>query len=101
MTPYNKGNKLPTKSDVQRIGTFTNRAFITSGLKDRSIRGNTGSINRTINEVANKIRVIDAEEGFIRMRRRVVDLESEWRVELFGAARELKTIYREQHNEEF
>src|SRR5262249_53384722 len=47
LAPYNSGRKkLPAPLDIQRIKNLTNRAYITSDLKDRTFRGKTGSVNR-------------------------------------------------------
>jgi beta-lactamase superfamily II metal-dependent hydrolase len=93
LAPYNKGRKLPSKEDAERILKLTNRAYITSDLKGRSIRGATGSVNRTINEIAKRINVLDNEEGFVRLRRSASIPASNWTVEKFGKARDLATLY--------
>jgi beta-lactamase superfamily II metal-dependent hydrolase len=91
LTPYNKGRKkLPSQEDVQRILAHTDRAYITSGLETRSIRGKTGSLNRVIHEVAKRIRVLDAEDGFVRIRRSATDRQSDWKVVTGGKPRHLK-----------
>lgn len=99
VAPYNSGRKkLPSLDDVTRIIRLTNRAFITSPLRDRTFRGKTGSVNRTINEVARRIRTADAEEGYIRIRKSADDASDKWRIELFGKALPLSSVQAEGSN---
>lgn len=94
LTPYNRGTeRLPSKEDIERINGLTNRAYITSKLKDRSFRGKTGTVDRTIREVARKIRTLDAEPGFVRIRRSIVDPGDDWKIETFGGACPLQEAY--------
>jgi hypothetical protein len=97
ITPYNCGRKkLPAETDIKRITQLTKRAFITSPLKDRTFRGKTGSVNRTIHEVTRKIRTLDAENGYIRLRKGADDPSDSWQIELFGKACHLsEAIYAE------
>jgi beta-lactamase superfamily II metal-dependent hydrolase len=93
IAPYNTGiNKLPAPDDITRITALSDRSYITSDLKDRSFRGKTGSVNRTIHEVATKIRTIDSEHGYIRARKLIEQPDANWRVELFGRACHLSNL---------
>jgi hypothetical protein len=93
VAPYNTGRKkLPAPDDITRITTLSSRAYITTDLRDRNFRGKTGSVNRTINEVAKNIRTIDSEHGYIRARKFIEQPDSNWRVELFGRACHLSKL---------
>jgi hypothetical protein len=93
VAPYNSGRKkLPSTDDVARLLGLTKWAFITSSLRDRTFRGKTGSVNRTIHEVARKIRTVDAEGGHIRIRKLADEPSDKWRPELFGKAVHLSAL---------
>lgn len=95
LTPFHSGRtRLPTEEDARRIGRMTSNAFISAPLRDRSSRGRTGGVNRTIHETVRYITRANDGFGHIRARRKIVSETGGWSVVTFGDAIPLSSLYR-------
>ena len=92
LTPWRRGGReLPTKSDVQRILSFTEKAYATASRNDlisRSIRSRSNAVERTIRETGVKIKNTRLSPGTIRLRREFGS-QTDWNIETFGPACQL------------
>lgn len=94
LTPFQLGGvRLPTSEDVTRICARTPHAFITASFRDRSSRGKTGTVNRTIQETVRYIRRVNDSFGHVRARRKLKNGAGEWSVAMFGDAQPLSKLY--------
>ena len=93
LTPFNSGRvKLPREDDAQRIVGKAKNSFITAGFDDRSSRGKTGTINRTIHETVRYIKKANDSFGHVRARRKISPESSGWVVSKFGDAKSLTEL---------
>ncbi len=93
LTPFVQGNvSLPAKEDIQRISALTRCAYITVPVEQsRKPMKPSGAVNKTINETVRFIRPVPFSTGQIRLRKALNSaVSSEWRVELFPPACQLK-----------
>lgn len=92
LSPFQKaGTLLPTKSDVERICSFSNRSFSTASLPPkRKIGKRDKSVEKTIRETVKSIRLANPLFGQVRER---INKEGSRVVELFSDAVSLKQIY--------
>lgn len=94
LAPFRSGRvKLPTPEDAARICARTPEAFITAGFRERSSRGRSGSVNRTIHETVRYIRRVNDSFGLLRARRRLVRASEGWTVATFGEAMRLSELH--------
>jgi hypothetical protein len=97
LTPFRFGRvQLPTPKDVSRICARTPHAFITAGFGDRSSRGKTGTVNRTIRETVRYIRKVNDSFGHVRARRKLNIESGDWSVATFGDAKRLSEFYAKE-----
>jgi hypothetical protein len=97
LTPFRSGRvQLPTEEDANRICARTPNAFITAGFRDRSSRGRTGSVNRTIQETVRYIRRVNDSFGHVRARRMLNSEAGDWSVATFGDAKRLSDLYEKE-----
>jgi len=85
ITPFNRGHRLPTTEDKQRIKNAAGKAYISSGASSRPDMDS--SQLKRLGDICKNLSRTNAGFGAVRMRRTVG--EAEWRTELFGAAQEL------------
>ena len=89
LTPWRRGGrKLPSITDVSRILSFTDRAYVTTsreGLAGKTVRGRNRAVQRTIRESGARIKTVGLSTGMIRLRKKVHSPD-DWRVEMFGSA---------------
>jgi hypothetical protein len=97
LTPFHSGRvRLPTLDDARRICARTADAFTTASFRDRSSRGKTGSVNRTIQETVRYIRRVNDSFGHVRARRKLNFESGNWTVATFGDAQRLSELYAEE-----
>jgi beta-lactamase superfamily II metal-dependent hydrolase len=94
LTPFHQGNvTLPTQIDVSRIHSRTTKAYATSVTAGRKSKHRSGVVEKTIRETVRGIRDAQGPTGQVRLRRSVVNPNnSEWKVELLGAAVPLQNL---------
>ena len=89
LTPWRRGGQeLPTRSDVERILSFTGKAYVTAAnrhLAIRSIPGRNSAVRRTMQETGVRIRRVGISPGVIRLRKRF-GAPIDWDIETFGSA---------------
>ena len=67
LTPWNRSNGLPTQSDVERIVDHTHSGFCTSSLSRRP-RTRAYHVEKQIRETVRRIRPVQFETGWVRLR---------------------------------
>ncbi len=93
LTPYLHGKKpLPSMQDVERICSLTPAAFITAPSSTIKYSHPDLVVRRQLREMNVSIVEEGARQGHVRLRKRVGDADSDWTVELFGAACELSRL---------
>ena len=90
LTPYNRGSRLPTRADVQRIVDLTPHAYVTARVSAGTGKKRDPAVVRTLKEANIRITPREQEMGMIRMRR---NIEDPWSVELFNQACLLSDLY--------
>lgn len=92
LTPWRRGGlKLPKERDVQRILSFTRKAYATAPRdipRRRSARNRNRTVVKTIREVSKRISRIAQPPGMIRLRRKFGS-QTDWSIETFGSAGQL------------
>jgi len=94
LTPFVQGNiTLPTQADVSRICGRTTQAYTTSVMKPRKSKRRSGVLEKTIRETVRNIHEAQGPMGQVRLRRTALaHPDSEWKVDLFGAALPLSNL---------
>ncbi len=94
LTPFVQGNvALPTQVDVSRICDRTTQAYTTSEMKLRKSTRRSGVLEKTIRETVRNIHEAQGPMGQVRLRRTALaHTNSEWKVDLFGAALPLSNL---------
>lgn len=89
VTPYNRGPlKLPSDSDLKRIGKKCSNLYYTNLPLFSVPKRRAPTVERTINETAVNRRVVKYKMGHVRLRNKINDTKGSWGKELFGSARE-------------
>jgi hypothetical protein len=93
LTPWNKKEGLPTKDDVKRICSLTEKGYVTSTPKQsQTIIKRDPAVERTIKETLGA-RLRRAQQSFGAVRLRTAsDNHLEWIVELSNTARPLDSV---------
>jgi len=86
-------SKIPTRSDVTRIGAFTSEGYSTSKISStKSNIKRLPAIERTIRESVGTIRRIQPRTGMVRLRY-TIGASAPWSVELSENACKLIEIH--------
>ena len=97
LTPWRRGGReLPTRSDVERILSFTGKAYVTAAnrhLVGRSIQGRNNAVIRTIRESGARIRRVGLSPGVVCLRKRFGS-PTDWDIETLGSACRLADYQR-------
>lgn len=91
ITTWNRGSKLPSQSDVDRILGLTQYAYITSRL-DQKPPNRPNAVERMLRERCATVRSLPKHAGHIRLR---LDLDKEtpkWQIDLFNGALHLSEL---------
>ena len=92
LTPWQRGGlELPKERDVQRICSFTEKAYATASRNDlisEPIRDRSNPVERTIRETGVKIKRTRLSPGMIRLRREFGS-QTDWNIETLGSACQL------------
>lgn len=94
LTPYNRGTKLPTASDCQRILSLSPEAYITAPPGLGKFRHSDPAVHKTALEATVSIGEEPGKQGHVRLRRSALDKDAKWRVELFGDALPLERVLK-------
>lgn len=65
IAPYNKGMKLPRKSDIERVLSFTSELYLTSPTYIKPKKGNNKHIERAYNR--RKVTNLNGPSGYVRL----------------------------------
>ena len=92
LTPWRRGGReLPTAGDVQRILSFTEKAYATASRNDpisKSMRDRSNPVERTIRETGVRIKGTRLSPGMVRLRREFGS-QINWNIETFRPACQL------------
>ncbi len=94
LTPYNRGTKLPTTADCQRILSLSPEAYITAPPGLGKFRHPDPAVHKTALEATVAIGEEPGKQGHVRLRRSALDKDAKWRVELFGDAIPLARVLK-------
>lgn len=88
LTPFIRGRiVLPTPQDSSRICGYTPKAFTTTDLKVKQVKGRPNTVEKTIRETVRSIRELPSASGIIRLRKNALDTDvNNWSVQLFPTA---------------
>ena len=96
LTPWQRGGReLPTKGDVLRIRQLADKAYITArsrSLFSKAKRTRDRAVERTIQNTGAMLRSVNLSPGKIRLRK-IKDSQTQWSIETFGKACDLKDYY--------
>lgn len=84
ITPWSSG--LPTLADVKRISELTGRGFLTSIRSDQLNRQRPYAVEKQIRETVGRLKVADAQTGWVRLRNGGAKNPTMWCVELSDEA---------------
>ena len=97
LTPWRLGGReLPTEEDASRILSLTSKAYITTSSRNSVRKSNkmrVRAVEKTIKETGATLRSVYLSPGKIRLRKTEAS-QSEWKIETFGKACDLKDFYR-------
>ena len=97
LTPWRLGGReIPTMDDASRILSLTSKAYITTSSYDsvrKSKKERVKAVEKTIKETGATLRSVNLSPGKIRLRK-TEDSQSEWKIEAFGKACDLKDFFR-------
>lgn len=82
LTPWNRGNGLPQKSDVDRIVSITSKGYSTSDFLGRKPQRRSSEVERTLKEARITVVPRELQMGMVRAR----FLQENWVVETFNRA---------------
>jgi hypothetical protein len=88
LTPWNRGSKLPTGSDCERIKGLTNKAYVTSCQMKR-LKPLPKAVTKTLDEGGIKVTAAEYTTGFVGLRTLRDSAPSDWTVALSPNARQL------------
>ncbi|MBT9588745.1 MBL fold metallo-hydrolase [bacterium] len=92
LSPFRGGNVvLPLSRDVERIKSLTDQAFAT-GVPRAKKAVLPAPVEKTVREMGKEVVELPQARGFVRARRRAVELSS-WRVDCFHEAGPLERLY--------
>lgn len=80
LTPWNRGGKLPTDDDVERIVSLTPHAYSTSTFSPKKIKTGVSAVDRTLREMTAELRMTEPRTGFVRLRRSATTEHTGWTV---------------------
>jgi len=84
LTPWNKNGGLPTADMINKYNKKTNKLFITSSGKERSMLKRDKSFKKLTEVFGVKIKEIRYAYGLVRSRIDITDNNSKWDVQLDG-----------------
>lgn len=76
-TPFNRGKKLPSKTDIDRILTFSDAAYLTKCSPDLKPIKRHLTVEKTIKETVGKLRRINNSPGTILIRCNITNFKLE------------------------
>ncbi len=94
LTPWTLGGAfLPTRRDVDRICSRTDRAYATATNRQPGSRRRARGVERTISEIGATLRPVPYSRGHVRFRTQSLGVPTEWQVDLFEGAVPLRQVY--------
>jgi hypothetical protein len=88
VTPFENGNVFrPELSDMKRITSLTNQAYITAKPRGKQGKVQSSVVNKAMAETVKWIREVPFSTGIVRLRKMALAPSTDpWKVELFGSA---------------
>lgn len=93
LTPWNRGSKLPTPDDVDRINGLTEKAYSTAILRTQTARRRPQAVEKTLRGFGITVRAAEPRTGAIRLRNFTVGAPNKWDTELFVDACHLSGVH--------
>lgn len=92
LTPFTRGKKLPSESDIQRIISMKKKSYITSNIhKNLSIKKRDKLVKRFTDKYTKYIRFAEHPCGQIKLKKNIIDKDHRcWDIELLNGAIELQ-----------
>lgn len=92
ITPWRRGNGLPTESDCQRIlSESSGNAYVTAHPRRTKYKHPDPAVNRTLRDMGATLYRDIGKQGHVRFRRHATKPDF-WRAELFGSASKLADV---------
>jgi hypothetical protein len=76
--PWNRGRKLPTNEDCNRIIALTPKAYATSGASIPKGKARPAAVAKTLRESGSAVRSAEPATGYVQLRRMLA--EADWRI---------------------
>ncbi len=98
LTPFVHGGvRLPTPSDVARIGSHTTQAYLTAVPRAGKFHDPDRTVEKTMREAARKLTVIPRSSGHVCMRGRHGEDPAAWKVTCHKGASHLEQVAEVSH----
>ncbi|MCH8028525.1 MAG: MBL fold metallo-hydrolase [Candidatus Dadabacteria bacterium] len=92
LTPFTLGKQLPTRKDIRRICSKTDRAYITAKPQWGKRIRRSHTVEKTIRETVRNIKAENQEVGQIRIRLDHSEIGGEWTVKMTDNALNLASL---------
>lgn len=86
ITPWNRNNKLPEPSMLEKYCSHSPYVFITSAVKTSKPKERDRMISKMIKRMNYKLKEVKYEKGIIRSRLNLTNSNAKWEVKLFDSA---------------
>ena len=93
LAPWNRGSKLPTPGDVDRINGLTEKAYSTAILGTQTARRRPQAVEKTLREFGITVRAAEPRTGAIRLRNFTDGEPNKWDAQLFVNACRLSGVH--------
>lgn len=90
LAPWNKGRKLPSRADINRILSLTSEAYSTADPNAVAPIRRDPQVKRSLDNMGIRLRLAQPRPGHIRLRRKAGEVN--WSIKSDGTARHLKSI---------
>lgn len=92
LTPYNRGHKLPTLNDANRICAITKNAYSTIKLNSKKNTKRKSSVQKKIEQTVVNIRPITNKVGMLRLRKNMTSPLTDWDLKAFDGGCHLSQV---------
>lgn len=93
LAPWNRGSKLPSRDDVDRINKLTTEAYASAKLRIPRAKRRSAPVEKTLREAGIKLRRAEPTTGAVRLRNGGNADPTIWQVQLFKNACRLSEVY--------
>lgn len=93
LAPWNRGSKLPSPDDVERINGLTEHAYSTAYLRSQRGRRRPQAVEKTLRDARIKVQAAEPRTGAVRLRNLAEGDPNTWGIELFVDACHLSRVH--------